>query len=311
MLSIAAGSFSKRHLTLRSNAAGGDPLQHALLSPRVYRPNLERIILLVHGYNVTTRAADAAYASFQRMLAVVAPSLVDDCVRTFWPGDWKHPVIKILAFTPRMLQTKTLGPLLGEGLSEFQAALARFHQPKVPIVFVAHSLGCRLVLEALKWLDESSRAEPMPVNLIMLMAAAVPVAHLEDGGRLRAALTRRCDRAVVLHSTSDIVLRGAFPPGQLAGETGAGLWPEAVGKAGNPTGLRASGGLWDHSEAMRGSGHGDYWTSWGVAKRLARELGVIPQDGPRSRVVAPSRATQDRQLSGGAVSTPDRRLGAA
>src|SRR6185369_5317013 len=85
------------------------------------------------------------------------------------------------------------------------------------IIFVAHSLGCRVVLEALRELldGRAPDAESHRVPGVCLMAAAVPTFMVDGNARLAgAAMVPRA--SYVLHSRADMVLRFTFPSGQGA-----------------------------------------------------------------------------------------------
>ena len=125
------------------------------------------------------------------------------------------------------------------------------------VLFIAHSLGCRIVLETIQHLSGRRR---LNVPGICLMAAAVPTFMVSAGGSLRTA-AEYADKRYILHSAADRVLRWAFRPGQFfaTGRT----WPEAVGRFGNPK------SFWDRryeNVVETGLDHGEYYT--GRSKRF-------------------------------------------
>ena len=129
---------------------------------------------------------------------------------TFWPGDadwwWFLDKLDFLIY-PAAVHTsvraaRDLANLLWE-------------MPNLERVdFIAHSLGCRVVLETLLLL----RARSLPiVGRVVSMAAAVPSEMLEPGGKffeLLSVLEGEGTRIQVLYSEQDWVLHYTFPPGQ-------------------------------------------------------------------------------------------------
>ena len=131
---------------------------------------------------------------------------------------------------------------------------------------MAHSLGCRVVLEAVKYLDTwtaEKRWRHTQVASTCLMAAAVPVALCQEGQDYGTRPRGRDE--VVLWSNWDFVLTTAFPPGELAGLEGLHL--RSVGSSGQPerrwkTPRRPSTGL----------GHSDYYGDKRAAQEVAAQL---------------------------------------
>jgi hypothetical protein len=143
----------------------------------------------------------------------------------------------------------------------------------VEVTFVAHSLGCRLILEVLRSKLENHQNN-WQVRLVFLMAAAVPVRLVEYDERLcRAAITPTASH--VAYSPRDIVLQGPFRVGQKF-EPGSGLVPSAVGSWGEPM------ELWTRRIGTR-NGHGDYFTDPRTARHLADALGLNVALEPESR----------------------------
>jgi hypothetical protein len=175
-------------------------------------------------------------------------------------------------------------------------------RPDQEVFFVAHSLGCRVVLEALYSIAEladlgiETRAK---VRGMFLMAGAVPYLMCEDD-----ELFKRRDpklRDWVIHSAEDKVLAKAFPGGEWAAGESKG---EAIGRHGWPP------ERW-HRDVLTKLGHGDYWSEWPlVIENVPEMLGTV---APRqiatwpasSRPAAPpANSLPSRTLTGRQVGSP-------
>ena len=237
-----------------------------------------RMIVLVHGYNNDKAQAEACYEAMTRML----PDYDREAVWEFyWPGfierltgastdtplslashrDHRETesryLMSVLSYPAQVIKSKQVGLALGRFLERLRPDA---------VIFVAHSLGCRVTLEAIRFLVSTGTTGRIALPGACLMAAAVPT-YLVDTpsatGGLRTAATA-IGRSFVLHSTHDRVLRVAFPIGQ----TGAreGFLPEAVGLNGGPdTPWSARGDT--------GLGHSDYWTHLSTAPAALRAIG--------------------------------------
>ena len=113
-----------------------------------------------------------------------------------WPGDWWLPVINY--------------PAEADDAARCGALLARFAKQHLTdaaeLSFVSHSLGGRLVLEAVKRLHR-------PAREVCLMAAAVDDDCLST--RQYEAALANAKRISVLASRSDWVLAAAYPAGDF------------------------------------------------------------------------------------------------
>ena len=252
-------------LHLRSRPEGGEPQGPSeakvvtLLAPR-------RILFLVHGYNNTEPVADRAFAAFediQRELGGMAGgqdyALGWEVVRVYWAGDADWSIASALFYMGAVTNAKATGQILagligrlggrdrGQGGAEGNLA---------EIAFVAHSLGCRVVLETLRNMRDlecSARVERA-----VFFAAAVPVFKLERAGgdNLADAADGIFNEWLSLFSESDTVLGTSFPLGQTLASGNEGLFPTALGYT-----------LWASPRTTavlsqaenRGAGHGDYW----------------------------------------------------
>lgn len=204
----------------------------------------ERLILLVHGYNVSLSTGHRLLRLFEDRLRDKSASLARDVGWLMWPGDLPLPVLSMVSYPFKLGATLELG----RRIASFLASLTSAQGAPPEIVLVAHSLGCKVVLETVEQLRASFPAVQVRV---FLMAAAVAVEDVLPGGRLHGAARHAHERAV-LHSTSDWVLRVGFRIGQFAAPNAAYL-RGAVGSEGRPE------EAWTHSRPMTGLGHSAYW----------------------------------------------------
>jgi hypothetical protein len=261
-----------------------------------------RIVLLVHGYNNDKADADQSYAALLANVATDVGAPAENIWRFYWPsyverltgrivddptsvssgrgaaGTESNALLSMPTYALQVLKAREVGATLGRYLRGVHATEAL----PTEIIFVAHSLGCRVVLEALRELLDSRApdAESHRVPGVCLMAAAVPTFMIEGNARLgAAAMVPRA--SYVLHSKADLVLRLAFPPGQGAATAilkltsphdvdGEGRFPEAVGRHGNPTTTWVRRG-------DTGLGHSGYWAHRSAAPNVLRALrgGVV------------------------------------
>ena len=85
--------------------------------------------------------------------------------------------------------------------------------PQLSLYIVAHSMGCRLTLEFLNRLAFGLQFSPIKIRLVVLMAAAVPLYYVQEGGALAKALTLS-ESTHVYWSKKDKTLRRWFRVGQ-------------------------------------------------------------------------------------------------
>lgn len=230
----------------------------------------KRVLLLVHGYNNDEGDARDAY---EALLSDVG-TLVDrafDCVVEFqWPGD--SYLRKLIGAAEYPLQINTARQAAGLLFGALRQA-AVDSNGGLRLSIVAHSLGCRLILEAISQETLSVGTGPR-FDLVLMMAAAVPV-DLVRTGHLRYGLLKgqkRADEIAVLHSQADTVLQWAFPLGQrLAWRFGIerAWYREAVGRWGEP--FRLDRGVTPVSTGYR---HGGYWSGRTTAWVLAHRIGA-------------------------------------
>lgn len=277
---------SKLYATLQWRAPGIP--QNVLADTEGFSSPRRRYILLLHGYNVSEGGGQKTLHGFERRLRRYSAALAGDLGWLMWPGDLKVPYVGGVAFPFKV----TTARRLAERIARFLSKLRSFTQAPPEIVLVAHSLGCRVTLETLRVLsDEASSANVS----VLLMAAAVPVRHVEPGGSLHEA-ARFARRRAVMYSTSDWVLQVLFRTGESVAP-GEPVWPTAVGTQGMPE------KLWTESFRMIGFGHGSYWKRSETVELFSKWMGRAAPRTPHRRAlpVRPPRAyrtTPGRSLSG-------------
>ncbi len=211
--------------------------------------NKSSLVLLVHGYNNKLQAASDSYTLFKG-LQQNSGSLNANILGIYWPGaNWAGP----LYYMQAVEQAQLVAPLLAADL--VQAAKQRGY---LYVDFVAHSLGCRLVLEVVKNLlaikSREGSLSGLSVGKIVFMAGAVPVKYLEDINNLQQAL-KYFAGTMSLYSEADIVLKFAFPAGQTA--AGEGFFPVALGHRHYAGGSLILPGM--IQRRYNNAGHSDYW----------------------------------------------------
>jgi hypothetical protein len=214
----------------------------------------ERIVMIVHGYDNDPDDAGKSYAVFYKELRkIVDGHFFQHIWEVYWPGYWPRRPSKIepLAALSYSKQSRD-APQIGEVLAEYVQRVSRARNGNLrDIMFIAHSLGCRVVLEAIDRLRSSSTIR---VSGICLMAAAVPTFMVDPGASLRSA-AEFSRKHYILYSPADFVLHWFFRPGEFGAALGR-RWPEAVGRFGNPR------ELWDRrveNVVNTGLNHGDYY----------------------------------------------------
>jgi hypothetical protein len=240
-------------LTLRAVTSGlgestvlGD--QVVVLHPPNFESGPGVFVVLVHGYNVSQKKGRESYARFRWWLEEFqTPAHV---MELHWPGDRKWGLLSGACYPLKVETARLCGVLLAEWLA-VQHADARF-------VLVGHSLGSRLVLEAVAELRRLRQLGRL--SSVCLMAAAVPVTHVAQDLLGPQASDRA--RWRILYSRGDQVLRWIFPFGQSAEL----LLPAAVGLSGEPLHRwKGAGDAWelyqqrDDAAAPDFYGHGYYW----------------------------------------------------
>jgi pimeloyl-ACP methyl ester carboxylesterase len=262
-------------VSLRLRWRGGEVRPAAKVTRLAGLPYPSRILLLIHGYNVSQCSACHAYTGFIENFTSWPASIWWPVYRCFWPGDGETGTFLDYAAYPWKIGTaRECADRLHDLLKKVRGPAGR----AVEVSIVGHSLGCRVVMELLERLRTAAtgaRGE-VRLGLVCLMAAAVPVELVRVDRPLNPRSQRLRD-LLVLFSPNDEALGFKFVAGQLAArllkiETAS--FREAVGLRGEPPGF-STAKHWLHGESGRGrgAGHSDYWPSREAAEHVACHLG--------------------------------------
>ncbi|WP_374049275.1 alpha/beta fold hydrolase [Sinomonas sp. ASV486] len=211
----------------------------------------KRLVILVHGFNVSDEDATQAYRQHLRALRIAMayrePKRLGEFIGFHWPGDHPDPLLSKLTFAARPPDAIRSGERLVEYLEEIK--------PQPEVVIIAHSLGCLVALAALNRISTKARRVgylPPRITHLFLMAPAVQIDACRNTGAYAA---RICDERIFF-SDKDRTLEKVF---KLGGYLYDGVKSDAVGYLGLPTWGRWS---WRYREQLD---HGEYWSSTRVA----------------------------------------------
>ena len=253
-------------ITLREADRGGGVLPEARHVLGTAPLSTERVTFLIHGFNVNMEDAKRSYAAFRESLQTATGGRhFGQICDVFWPGDyydhrragWVNTLLSAATYPLAVVKAKRCGEVLAKYIAAHCSATAELH-------FICHSLGNRVLLETIANLQRLGRGA---IASATLMAAAVPVDAVADGGLLASAARPGCGRSLILHSRWDVILRYTFPLGTMP-EAGA-YWSEPVGLHGNPSITWAAG----QTYLMPRYGHGHYWPGCESAERVAHMFG--------------------------------------
>lgn len=250
------------------------------------------IVVLIHGYNVDEDEAQEDYDRFYGKVAAIMPNKRlppgVSVLGFHWPGDVTRKFLRPLRSSVSFGHRLAAATLSGERLAAcLQHARAR------EIFVVAHSLGTRVALTALRQSQSAEGTEPTKLRTLrraILMAGAVTEAACRtssdftrptgDQPEFSANLLAAGDYWN-LHSTEDGVLWGPFRLAMFV-EGEASL---AIGHKGGPRGRWGSNVINTHRL------HGEYW-DYAHAHRLLAEA-ISPT---MVRAGKPSRELPKRKL---------------
>ena len=268
------------HWTVRDEKRAGKMRNGVLSKFGLPRGHL-RLIIWIHGFNTSEySAADTWESSYRRVMEITNRNHLNGTVWFFWPGDAsRNPALSAVGYFAQVPDAVTAGRLLAQYVTRISGVT-----PGLKVDLVAHSLGCRVALEAARNL--SSTKTGSPVQTLLLFAAAVPEGLCLSGNRYDRHLAKR---EQILFSLSDTVLRRWFPVGQamarrVGNDDHPGKLKEAVGYRGGPP------DRWTGRQEAPGYEHGDYWAGAESLGLLSTLYGrpQIPRN-PRER---PSRRRQ-------------------
>jgi hypothetical protein len=252
-------------IDLRASASGGIcaaeasvwddgtmPLSAAQWAARVRGRDL---MLATHGFNVGRQSGIDELSNWSRLMSLPGAALF---VGVLWPGDSRYaPIVDYPAEGDEAISA---GRVLAKFLNENADAAAS-------LSMVSHSLGARMILEAVSGLQ-------LPVRRLVLMAGAIEDDCLVNEYQEAAGKAREI---YLLASRKDWVLELAFPAGNLVGEIimhGHPYFRTAIGRAGpaRPIALEQRGGVWQIPDAWD-YGHLDYLPSGAGASSLPPPAG--------------------------------------
>lgn len=246
------------------------------------------LTIWIHGYNNSEiKIRDTWRATYRRMCALGHQGGLGGVAWFFWPGDtFKHRLLSAPFYFMEVRDAVDAG----QSLAAYLTGIA-VKNPGLEVNIVAHSLGCRVALEAAATLSE---LEGPRVRNLLLFAAAVPEGLCVPGGPYGDELARN---TTVLWSTADNVLRRAFRVGQAMarrfhGEIDPGNRRSAVGCTGQPS------SRWNGEATSCGFEHGDYWKKDRSVIRLVQLFRHAPAFRPPRGRQNPSRRMRTR-LQGG------------
>jgi hypothetical protein len=241
------------------------------------------LVLATHGFNVDREHGIRALSAWGQLCELPDASLF---VGVLWPGDSQF--LPVLDYPVEGSEAIASGKVLARFLDRQAAGAAS-------ISFVSHSLGGRMILEALDGMDRNARR-------LILMAGAIEDDCLVEEYRRSAAKAREI---YVLASKCDAVLQFAFPVGNLLGEIlmrGHPYCRAALGREGpsRPLSSAQRGGAWQLPVGWD-YGHLDYLPGDAIGPRFAPPIAA---PGPSTGVpIAPPVAGWKSAWSAGAVST--------
>jgi pimeloyl-ACP methyl ester carboxylesterase len=216
------------------------------------------LVLLVHGYNNTEEDAENSYQTFidHLMSSFDEQHPGPDSIAKFhWPGNVSTLFGSTVGYPFDINNARGAANLIA-------AYLIGIPVPTLRVTLVGHSMGCRLILEALN----NVRSATPNISIVGLMAAASPVDLVRPGARL--FWTGNPPRRMLKYfSEQDAVLLAAFPLGQWAAyqlQIESDNYSEAIGRHGNPDEFG--------SRLKTNNRHGQYWPDKMIAAGLARQI---------------------------------------
>lgn len=220
------------------------------------------MVILVHGFNNDRESAQQVYDNFlaHYRRGGVPERYLRRIVPFFWPAyrDWWP---RAASYSVMIGDTIAAAAVLRNFLS-----LHFREYPRAQVTFVAHSLGCRLVLEALAGLISSNNEGRRQIRHSCLLAAAVPVnAFALPAGQLAGLLGSTLSFSGIA-SKGDLTLATLFRFGGWLSVDGTAS--PAVGYAGLPD------ALWTEPCEHLKIGHKQYWANSRVAEKVAGKIGI-------------------------------------
>lgn len=160
----------------------------------------KNILLVVHGYNNTfdyaIKSIDEVNSSIGKMKNTQGSPLYDLVIGYVWPGYDNFIEYGLAVEHADALKSRVRKHLID------------LNQVSAKVDILAHSLGNRVMLEALNFCDS---ALPSPlIRNFFAMAPAVDATAIQKNGTLTQAVSN-CKNLFVLHSNKDDVLKLLYP----------------------------------------------------------------------------------------------------
>jgi pimeloyl-ACP methyl ester carboxylesterase len=256
-----------------------------------------RLVILVHGFNTTEPKARDSYQKFLANLARFSAARLGAGAygeaRAFWafywPGDHSSHAVGIVNALGVYNERKGNADNSGRSLGELIMRLS----PEQEIVLVGHSMGCRVVLEALAYVAQMRLYRPggARISAACLMAAAVPVGAC-DGEEARYRRRPGEPTELVLYSGNDWVLRPGYATAEWLYDSSEG---PAVGATGQPEGRWLDRTAGANPPVDTNLGHRHYWKSGTSARLVSGFLAGRPPSTTEGRVGPEQRAREQQR----------------
>lgn len=217
-----------------------------------------RMVILVHGFNVPQKRASESFVAFRRQLSSQLGGggrNLPPVWAFYWPGDHESRVLSAATYSTRIDVAQRAGERLGKLLTRLD--------PSQQVILIGHSLGCRTVLEALRFVaDEKADGKPSAeVPVAFLLAAAVPVGRCIGPAEPYSPSVIK-NAVHVLYSCNDRTLQLFFRSGQR-------IYGEDKGEAVGRNGLPLDRWVEPYDTGLR---HKSYWRAPESAAEVARTI---------------------------------------
>ena len=150
---ITANNQEDRIITIRQN---GYSIREKVKG-KIELPH-SQIIILVHGYNVSEEGAKEAYKKFQENLSKYCSQLSQlekEIYWFLWPSDKPNKIDSVISYYKTVETAKICGEKFAKYLNKLK--LKSLNNKPPHIILIGHSLGCRLLLEALKNTNKNNK----------------------------------------------------------------------------------------------------------------------------------------------------------
>ena len=196
------GTVKVLNITSQKMPSGWDSIDSYVLkdvSELVRSIKGQDVLLMTHGFENNRPDGIAKLVEWKSHLTI---KLMPFYIGILWPGDCIIPVS--LDYIWEGSEAEKSGVLLGRFVNEYFGGAAS-------ISFGSHSLGVRVMLQAILQLGEGKR-----VRHLFTMAAAIENDTLHSDREFGNA-AEKVDHISVIYSSQDYVLKAAYPAGNLVG----------------------------------------------------------------------------------------------